>query len=40
VASPTLANWQAGWQYEPGAFRIRVGTSVVDLPLETTVEVA
>lgn len=38
VAVPTryLAHWGDGWQYEPGAYVLRVGTSAVDLPLETT----
>lgn len=36
VSVPTrlLAYWADGWRYEPGAYRLRVGTSVVDLPLE------
>ncbi|WP_155054447.1 glycoside hydrolase family 3 protein [Streptomyces blattellae] len=39
VAVPTrmLAYWADGWQYEPGEYRFRVGTSAVELPLETTV---
>ena len=28
-----LAYWADGWQYEPGDYRLRVGTTVVDLPL-------
>jgi beta-glucosidase len=41
VAVPTkyLAYWADGWQYEPGTFRLRVGTTAVDLPLETSVAV-
>jgi beta-glucosidase len=35
VAVPTrhLAHWDAGWQYEPGDYTLRIGTSSVDLPL-------
>jgi beta-glucosidase len=43
VGVPTrlLAHWaHGGWQVEPGTYRLRAGTSAVDLPLETTVEVA
>jgi beta-glucosidase len=41
VALPTryLAYWADGWQYEPGEYRLRVGTTAVDLPLETTLVV-
>jgi beta-glucosidase len=35
-----LAHWDSGWQYEPGDYLLRVGTSVVDLPLETTVRLS
>jgi len=40
VGVPTrlLAFWQDGWRYEPGAYRIRAGTSVADLPLTAKVE--
>jgi beta-glucosidase len=31
-----LAFWDNGWQYEAGDYRLRIGTSVGDLPLETT----
>jgi beta-glucosidase len=36
VSVPTklLAHWDSGWQYEPGTYLIRVGTSVTDLPLQ------
>jgi beta-glucosidase len=39
VAVPTrlLATWADGWQYEPGDHRLRIGTSVVDLPESGTV---
>jgi beta-glucosidase len=39
IAVPTrlLAHWDAGWQYEPGEYRLRIGTSVVDLPLAASV---
>jgi beta-glucosidase len=35
VAVPTrlLAHWDSGWCHEPGLYRLRVGTSAVDLPL-------
>jgi beta-glucosidase len=32
-----FAHWDEDWKYEPGAFTLRIGTSVVDLPLDTTV---
>ncbi len=37
VVVPTrlLAYWADGWQYEPGRYRLRIGTTAVDLPLET-----
>jgi beta-glucosidase len=38
VPTRLLAYWQDGWRYEPGAYRLRAGTSVVDLPLSATVE--
>jgi beta-glucosidase len=40
LSAPTrlLAYWQDGWRYEPGAYQLRVGTSVVDLPLGAKVE--
>lgn len=38
VATRLLAYWADGWRYEPGAFRLRVGTSAVDLPLETQLD--
>jgi len=40
VPTRSLAYWADGWTYEPGAYRLRVGTSVVDLPLEATVELS
>ncbi|MGY1749030.1 glycoside hydrolase family 3 protein [Modestobacter sp. SYSU DS0511] len=38
VAVPTryLAHWAGGWQYEPGDYRLRIGTSVATLPQERT----
>jgi hypothetical protein len=33
-----FAHWDAGWQYEPGEFRLRIGSSVVDLPLDAAVK--
>lgn len=38
VATRLLATWAGGWDYEPGEYRLRVGTSAVDLPLSATVE--
>ena len=40
IAVPTryLAYWDDGWKYEPGKYRLRVGTTAVHLPLETTLE--
>ncbi|WP_223878373.1 glycoside hydrolase family 3 protein [Microbacterium radiodurans] len=35
-----LAHWADGWLVEPGAYTIRIGASVVDLPLELTWTVA
>jgi len=39
VPTRLLAHWQDGWQYEPGEYVLRIGTSAVDLPLRATVEV-
>jgi len=41
VAVPTryLAHWADGWQYEPGTHLLRVGTSAVELPLATALEI-
>ena len=40
VSVPTrlLAYWEDGWRYEPGRYRLRVGTSAVDLPLTAEME--
>ena len=38
VPTRLLAYWQDGWQYEPGAYQLRVGTSVTDLPQTAKVE--
>jgi beta-glucosidase len=40
VALPAraLADWNDGWNYEPGRFRVHVGTSLTDTPLEGEVE--
>ena len=35
----SFANWDAGWQYEPGQFTVHVGTSVTATPLAVTLEV-
>jgi beta-glucosidase len=42
ISVPTrlLAYWRDGWRYEPGGYRLRAGTSVVDLPLAAKVELA
>jgi beta-glucosidase len=37
VPTRLLANWADGWQYEPGEYTLRIGTSVEDLPLSRTV---
>jgi beta-glucosidase len=36
VPTRLLAYWDNGWTYEPGDYTLRMGTSVTDLPLETT----
>ena len=33
VPERAFADWQDGWHYEPGAFPLHVGTSVLQLPL-------
>ncbi|NRG41361.1 glycoside hydrolase family 3 C-terminal domain-containing protein [Rathayibacter sp. VKM Ac-2835] len=40
VTVPTrlLATWNDGWEYEAGAFTIRLGTSLEDVPLVTGLE--
>ncbi|MCU1407669.1 MAG: glycosyl hydrolase [Glaciihabitans sp.] len=38
VPTRLLAHWDSGWQYEPGNFALRVGTSVEELPLVATIE--
>lgn len=38
VSTRLLAYWADGWTYEPGVYKLRVGTSVVDLPFDATVE--
>ena len=40
VPTRSLAYWQDGWQYEPGRYALRVGTSAVDLPFSAAVELA
>lgn len=35
LPSRRFAHWSDGWVVEPGAYTLRVGASVVDLPLET-----
>jgi beta-glucosidase len=40
VPTRLLAFWQDGWRYEPGSYQLRAGTTVVDLPLSTKVELA
>jgi beta-glucosidase len=36
VADRRFANWDSGWQVEPGAYTLRAGSSVGDLPLTAT----
>jgi beta-glucosidase len=36
VPTRLLAYWDNGWTYEPGDYTLRIGTSVTELPLETT----
>ncbi len=38
VSTRLLAYWADGWTYEPGDYRLRVGTSVVSLPVEANLE--
>ena len=38
VPARLLAYWQDGWRYEPGAYQLRAGASVTDLPLAAKVE--
>jgi beta-glucosidase len=38
VPTRLLAYWQDGWRYEPGAYQIRAGSCVTDLPLAAKVE--
>ena len=38
VSTRLLAYWADGWTYELGTYALRVGTSVVDLPFDTTLE--
>ena len=40
VPTRLLAHWDSGWQYEPGTYLLRAGTSVVELPLQVAVELA
>lgn len=37
VPTRLLAHWADGWQYEPGTFTLRAGTSAVELPLSAKV---
>ncbi|MBT2498590.1 glycoside hydrolase family 3 protein [Agromyces sp. ISL-38] len=41
VTVPTrmLAHWGEGWEYEPGVFTLRVGTTAVDLPFSAQLSV-
>jgi beta-glucosidase len=38
VPARAFAHWDRGWQYEPGAFHVAVGTSSMDLPLDASIE--
>jgi beta-glucosidase len=40
VHTRLLAHWADGWQYEAGEYRLRVGTTAVDLPVETVLDLA
>ncbi len=40
IGARTFAHWDGGWQREPGAFRLHVGTSVTATPLEAEVDPA
>jgi beta-glucosidase len=40
VGARTFEHWDGGWQREPGAFRLHVGTSVAETPLEADVDPA
>ncbi|GAP57115.1 hypothetical protein AHiyo6_36800, partial [Arthrobacter sp. Hiyo6] len=33
-----LAYWDNGWTYESGDYTLRIGTSVSELPLQTTLK--
>jgi beta-glucosidase len=33
-----FAYWQDGWQYEDGSYGLQVGTSVLDLPLDASID--
>ncbi|MDQ4138875.1 MAG: glycoside hydrolase family 3 C-terminal domain-containing protein, partial [Actinomycetota bacterium] len=37
VSTRLLAYWEDGWQYEPGAYTLRIGTSADELPFTATV---
>lgn len=36
VPTRLLAYWDNGWTYEPGAYTLRIGTSVTEIPLQAT----
>jgi beta-glucosidase len=40
VPTRLLAYWDNGWTYEPGEYTLRIGTSVSELPLQATLELA
>jgi beta-glucosidase len=40
IGARAFAHWDGGWQREPGAFRLHVGTSVAATPLEADVDPA
>jgi beta-glucosidase len=37
VPTKLLAHWEDGWQYEPGAYTLRIGTRADVLPFTATV---
>lgn len=38
VPGSRFAHWEDGWRIEPGAFTLRIGGSVEDLPLRTVID--
>ncbi|WP_081709923.1 beta-glucosidase family protein [Arthrobacter sp. 35W] len=40
IPTRLLAYWDNGWVYEPGGYTLRIGTSVTELPLKTTISIS